>query len=68
MYYQDLRNIFTRPSKKCTKYNEKTHNEKYQISTNLNTVSMMLLHLGIIVWHILCIGATINCYLSLLPL
>ena len=34
-----------------------------KISTNLNIVSMILLHSAIIVWHLLCIGATVNCYL-----
>ena len=45
-----------------------TENEKSKISTNLKTVSIILLYSATIVWHILSIGATVNCYLLLLPL
>ena len=37
-------------------------NEKFKISTDLNTVSMILLHSAIIVWHILRIDATVVTY------
>ena len=40
-----------------------TDNEKSKISTSLNTVSIILLHSAIIVWHILSIAATVTCYL-----
>ena len=43
-----------------------TDNEKSKISTNLNTVSIILLHSAIIVSHILSIVATVNGYLLLL--
>ena len=48
MTRQGMHNLFAR--KELHLY---TDNEKYQISTNLNTVSMILLHSAIIVWHIL---------------
>ena len=37
-----------------------TDNEKSKISTNLNIVSIILLHSTIIVWHVLSISATVN--------
>ena len=45
-----------------------TENEKSKISTSLKTVSIILPYSATIVWHILSIGATVNCYLLLLPL
>ena len=54
-------------NEKYTDIMQYTDNEKSKISTNLNTVSIILLHSAIIVLCILSIGATVNCYL-LLPL
>ena len=45
-----------------------TDNEKSKISTNLNTVSIILLHSVIISLANSSIGATVNYYLLLLPL
>ena len=51
----------------CTIYLQENSYICTQIMKNLKSLLQILLHSVIIVWHILSIGATVNCYL-LLPL